>query len=362
MSPHMKALISGLVFFLPAAAMAQESDWGFKPSLSGEISAETQGEWTYAADDDNERWRLGGEANAYLTLGLTERIALETSLMFEQVEDHEAGEDDFFENHGAYVEELKLTWTGEALSAFAGKYNPAFGIAWDRAPGIWGDEFAGDYEMTERLGAGGGARFGGGSWGMHAVTAGAFFADTSFLSDSLGKSRGNLDLSDGGASNTEDLSSLAVALDSEGMAGVQGLSTHAALRHQSEGDEDSAGENETGYALGASYSFPVQERYEVALTGEYAGFDNFDAVREDRTYLTLGGEVTIDGKWTAHTTWTGRETEINGAEDDSDDMMTFGGGYRFDNGIKLDGGYLYKQESDIDSHTVGTKLSYDFSF
>lgn len=70
----------------------------------------------------------------------------------------------------------------------------------------------------------------------------------------------------------------------------------------------------------------------------------------------------IDEKWNIDSTYTNRKTEPDSAADISDHMFLLGGGYTFENKIHIDGGYLYKQESDLDSHTVGTRLTYDFSF
>jgi hypothetical protein len=32
-----------------------------------------------------------------------------------------------------------------------GKLNPGFGVAWDKAPGIYGTDLAEDYEISERI-------------------------------------------------------------------------------------------------------------------------------------------------------------------------------------------------------------------
>lgn len=332
MHAGMRILIAGLALFSPFCAMAQEdgSGWesgysdsgynsgydsggGFNPEFHADIPIEIKSELTYAADGDNERWLTDADIEPYLTLKLTDHIGVESGLVLEQVKGPDPGDTEFFSGHGLYVEQLKATWTGEALSAYAGKYNPVFGIAWGKAPGIWSDEFTEDYEMTERLGAGGAARFGGGAWGEHTLSAGTFFSDTSFLSGSLGTGRGRTSLSDGGASNTEDFSSFTLALDSKAPANIRGLETHAGFRHQAAGDKDPSGDSENGYALGATYEFPVQDRYAVALTGEYAGFSNFNAGPQDARYWTLGGQVKIDEKWNIDSTYTNRKTEPDSA-------------------------------------------------
>lgn len=366
MRAGMKILMAGVALFLPVQAMAQEGNWetgsDFNWTFHAKVPIKVKSELTYAADGDNERWLTNADIKPYLTLGLTDHIGIETGLRLKQVRGPEPGDTEFFQSHGLYVEQLKLTWTGQALSAFAGKYNPVFGIGWDKTPGIWNDEFTINYKTAERLGLGGSAQFGEGVWGHHRLSAGTFFADTTFLSGSVGTGRGRRSLSDGGASNTEDFSSFTLALDSQAPANIQGLNTYMGFRHQSPGDKGPAGDSENGYALGATYEFPVQDRYSVFLIGEYAGFSNFRTAPSDAQYWTAGGKVTIDEKWNVESTYTNRKIDPDHGSDTTDHMFFLDGGYTFANGIHLDGGYLYKQESEVDSHTIGTRLLYNFSF
>ena len=63
-------------------------------------------------------------------------------------------EENVSEDYDLIVSELFLEWSGDEVSAHVGKINPAFGIAWDVAPGLYGADFAGDYEVAGQLGAG----------------------------------------------------------------------------------------------------------------------------------------------------------------------------------------------------------------
>ncbi len=92
-------------------------------------------------------------------------------------------------SHTGYAETLILRWTQDPWRVFAGKINPRFGAAWSRAPGVFGADYAGDYQLREKLGAG--ARI----WmdqildlpdplGNQSLQFEAFQADTSFLSAS----------------------------------------------------------------------------------------------------------------------------------------------------------------------------------
>ncbi len=92
-------------------------------------------------------------------------------------------------SHTGYAETLILRWTQDPWRVFAGKINPRFGAAWSRAPGVFGADYAGDYQLREKLGAG--ARI----WmdeildlpdplGYQSLQFEVFQADTSFLSAS----------------------------------------------------------------------------------------------------------------------------------------------------------------------------------
>ncbi|HRC26649.1 MAG TPA: hypothetical protein PKX87_04365 [Alphaproteobacteria bacterium] len=342
---------------------ATGSAYGFAPRLHGDFLFELEDDWTVNSDNnDDERNDLYGTVESYLRLGLTDRIGIETGLVFEPVRDLDPDENGFFDNEGLYVEQLKLVWQGESLGAFIGKYNPTFGTAWYLAPGIWGTDFAEDYELTERLGFGGNATWATPEWGRHTLNAGTFFADTTFLSDSWLESRGDLDESDGGASNTQSLSSFSITLDGQDVGAVAGLGYHLGFRRQAEGDADTAGDNETGWVAGATYEFRPAERYQVNLMGEYADFSNFDAGPDDATYLTAGATLTIDEKWNAAVSWTGRDTDLAAGGSNSDHLFQLSGGYAFDNGVQIDAGWRNASESNDSSNALGARLAYEWDF
>ncbi|MBI4031940.1 MAG: hypothetical protein HY370_09710 [Proteobacteria bacterium] len=333
------------------------------PAMEGSISIELQNDWAYDSDDRSS------EVNTMFTtiepafvLSLTEHLAIEAALVFEPIQNADPGDDTFFDNEGGYIEELKLTWAEENFSLFAGKYNPPFGMAWDMAPGIWGGDFAEDYETTERIGFGGHVNFGSESAGEHTITAGTYFADTTLLSESVVTRRGELDKSDGGISNTEDFSSFAVALDSANPAGLEGLRTHGAYRHQAAGDADIGADDEDSFALGANYEFPVSQRIQGVALGEGVVVHNVDGGTDDVNYLTTSFTLIIDEAWNIAASWTGREMDISGGADIDDDLFQFSAGYAFENGLRIDAGYRYAEDNGIETRMVGTRLSYGFNF
>ena len=142
------------------------------PRLDGEISFEIQNDYTFEADDEEAELNdLFSTTELFAVFGLTPEISLRSAITFEPVKDPSPGDDRYFGDHGAFVETLGLAYETDHFSVFGGKFDPTFGVAWDIAPGIYGDEIPGDYELEERIGVGGSATFSGDALGAPTLTA-----------------------------------------------------------------------------------------------------------------------------------------------------------------------------------------------
>ncbi len=347
------------VSILGAACPAKAEE--FRPQLHGLVTFELEDDWAVDSDNsDSEVNSLYTTISPYLIFSLTEHLALETALVFETVRDPDAGEDNYFENEGLYTEEIKLSYEGDNYSVFAGKFDPSFGSAWDLTPGVYGTEFAEDYQLLERIGAGGSYTLGEDETGEYTVTANAFFADTTLFSDSLFESRGDVDKDDGGLSNTEGFSSYSVTLDGENAAGIEGFNANLGYRSQAEGDADTGLDTEHGYVAGANYTFALSEAVEANVIGEWAGLRNLDGTDDEADYYTAGIGIAV-GNWNAATSWTGRNIDST-ADDTNDDLYQASVGYTFSNGMTFDVGYKHTDVSDIDTDTLGGLLTYTYEF
>ncbi len=139
-----------------------------------------------------ERMRQGNQFTdqAYGRAAVSARLqgpagfSLSTTLRLEPGPTSPAG---LVPSHTGYAETLILRWTQDPWRVFVGKINPRFGAAWSRAPGMFGADYAADYQLREKLGAG--ARL----WmdeildlpdslGYQSLQFELFQADTSFLS------------------------------------------------------------------------------------------------------------------------------------------------------------------------------------
>ncbi|QIE54735.1 hypothetical protein G5B40_04330 [Pikeienuella piscinae] len=318
------------------------------PRLTGGVAIEVEDDYTFDSDDKTAEINdLYNTTEAALSLEFSASTSLNTTLVFEPIRDPGPNDDREFEDQGLYMEELYFRRDFGPAAALAGKYDPAFGFAWDAAPGLYGADFAEDYELTEKLGAAIEIPFelGGGD---AAFTIAAYMADRTIFSDSLFSNRGNLDESDGGVSNTDAPESFVVSLAGE----ADGFTYNLGFRRQAEGVGDA--KDEYGFVAGASAPIGGSG---VEMLGEFAYFPNFDGSSDSAVYGALGlaapvGPVTLSGVYSLR--------DVQHAS--TDHLATVSAEYEIAEGLSVGAGYRYGDEGGVESHTVGALLVYEFGF
>ena len=175
-----------------SAGSAEASDF---PTLSADFLAELQYENAVGPSSAKPQSDyLFTTIEGGLSLGLSERLSVDSVVLIEIFDDPPPGQNSVFEDHALFAEELMVTYHGDSWSAFAGKFNTAFGTAWDLGPGIWGVDFPEDYEVAEKIGFGGSKTFESATGGAHTVYGSLYRADRSVLSESLVGNRGRVRL------------------------------------------------------------------------------------------------------------------------------------------------------------------------
>jgi hypothetical protein len=200
------------------------------PVISGELGIEVEDDWAYKSDDRaNQHNDLYATIEPSATVQFTKEFSVFAHAVLEPVRDAEKFDNRVFEDHGVYVEDLYVNYDTGTWAIRGGKLNVGFGVAWDRTPGVYGTDFAeAGYETSERIGIIGSYAVDAGNNGAHRISAGTFFFDTSILSESALRGRGDTHKADGGVSNTESFESYVVALDGEKIAALGGLGYHVA--------------------------------------------------------------------------------------------------------------------------------------
>jgi len=322
------------------------------PYIEGEFIWELQGDFTTSTDDPAAELNdVFGYIELAASLYLSDVLQINTVVVGEPVQDPAAGQNRFFDDHGLYVEAVNVQVNlSEYTSLMAGKFGPGFGTAWDMTPGIYGVDFAEDYELAEMLGFEVSHMFAANSLGAVTLGASVFYADTTFLSDSIITRRGRTNLADGGAGNTEEPNNFAVSLDGEELPDMPGFEWHLAYRHLSAGQGDVADEH--GIVAGITQEVEFGDEQAAVFNLEYAAFDNFGGSADDVDYLTAGLTF-IDGPWHTDISGTLRNRDVVAGADVDDVLFQASVGYVDENDIDWNVGYKFAEEGGVDSHTFG---------
>lgn len=353
-------LLTGTILSLGYGQAAHAQSF---PAISGEVATELQNDYTANSDDPttDEYNHLFSTTEIAATIRFNDNFFIDGTAVWEDIQDPEPNKNDFLDNEGIYIEEIKLNYENGPWAAWAGKFNPGFGVAWDAAGGIWGVDFAEDYEVTEKIGLGGSYTFENDQLGAHTFAANTFFADTTFLSGSTVTNRNTLDKSDGGVSNTEDFSSYVISLGGDNLAGVENLYYTLGYRNQDEGDTTTGGDRETGYVAALGHAFPVSDRVEMDALIEFADINNFEAGTADNQYITTSLTTTIDEQWNIAASYTSRNIDDAGA-DANDHLLQISGGYDFGQGTTADIGWRNSEEGGTDTDIIGALITHTFEF
>ncbi|MEO1494981.1 MAG: hypothetical protein AAFV19_22785 [Pseudomonadota bacterium] len=320
---------------------------GHLPVFTADFALELENDFTFSSTDpDAEINDTFATLEGALSLAFSTGTSLNATVLFEPVLDAE--DDRFFEDHGLFAQELFLAQEFEGGNVIFGKFNPAFGSAWDLAPGIFGVDFAEDYELTERLGAAITLGFDAFE-GEHEFSLAAFSADTTFLSSSAVEDRGRLRGQDGGVSNTQSPASFAVSL--AGAFGDTGYNAGVQFQSVAPGE----GFNQYGFVGGVTHVIPFSDDNGVELLAEAAFFPDFDGAEEAAFIGTLGaaapiGPVTLSGVYAL------RDIE----DADTDHLATTTAEMELFDGFTGAVAYRFGREEGESNHTLGVLFVYEF--
>ncbi len=356
-------ILAGLLGMQAETALADadspDPTTGQTPLFSGILAFETENDWTFQSDDPaGELSDLFNTIELVGGLNITPALSAQMHLTFEPVQDPTGNRT--LLDQGLYAEELFVQYQGRQARLFAGKFNPTFGTAWDEAPGVYGVDFAEDYELAERLGLGAEVASGQTPVGILVLTGNIFTLDTSALSDSIITSRGRTNRTDGGAGNTETLDSFSITLDGANIPALPGLGYHVGYRFQQMGFGPADVADEHGFVAGLNGTMEMSA-VELEWVGEVVFLDNAEGSRDQLWYYTFGAQVEFS-RYNVAASFTGRPRNVFGGPNLDDRLFQVSAGVEIYNGWTLDAGYKTSVEDDVRSHTVGLLLAREFKF
>ena len=314
-----------------------------------------------------------------LLVAPTDYLQLVTSIIAEPVVDPAPGENTVFKGIGTYVAELYTLVEAGPAAFRAGKFDTIFSLASEVAPGINATDLVSDFDADERLG--GEIILGFEGFGLnHALAASVFTTDRSILSKSLFTNRGRARLSDGGAGNTEDVSSFSITLDGCGGAETADcyldgeFGSRFGFRYQRAGhlteediEEDVKLGDELAYLAAATKSFELGEMT-LGLLGETAYLRNFDG-REDDALVVTGSAALETEPLTYIATYTEQVNLVAGGPDTREYLADFEVIYSSDDDTpfvganwQLGGAYAFARNADQETaHIFSLRAVFDFS-
>ncbi len=350
------------------------------PCVRYEVSTELQNDWIFAADPSSLTSDvLQPTLTTDFLYAPTDYLRLVTSIITEPVVDPAPGENMVFEGIGTYVAELYTVIEVGPATTRAGKFDTIFSLASQVAPGINAGDLVSDFDADERLG--GEIVLGYEGFGLsHALAATAFTTDRSILSESLFTHRGRTSLSDGGAGNTEGVSSFSLTLD--GCDGSETVDCYLdgdfgyrlGFRYQRAGhptEEDIEDDvnlgNELAYLAAATKSFELDEMT-LRLLGEMALIRHFDGRQDDALVVTGSAALDVD-TLTYIATYTQQMNLIAGDPDTRDYLADFEIIYSSDDNTpfagsswQLGAAYSFARIADHPhAHIFSVRAAFDFS-
>jgi len=325
---HLLAGVASACFAASGGMVWAQDSAGFSYEIELEVGVDS----VVSSDDPTaELTDVYAVGDVALEFSISDTVTAFAGLTLESVLDPTG--DRTFEDMGLYVGELGLAFELGNTTLSFGKISPAFGSAWDTAPGFYGTSYAEDYELAEMIGLMAAVELGQGT-----LTASAFYADDTALSDSWGTSRGRTSTADGGAGNTGKLNNFALQYDAEFGA----TTVHAGARFLSAGLGDA--DDERGFALGVTQAM----NDDLSLMAEVASFDGFGGTSDDALYATVGMSLS-QGPITYNAAFSRRDITSTGV----DNLFSVGLDYEFQNGTTLTAGYGFADEGGAESQMVG---------
>lgn len=350
-----RSLAHAWAFALVAAHFSSEaSAESAGPELGGDAIFRLGYNGVYEADSSlPETNDFLGIMIASPELRFSPLFSVKSEIRFEDV--RPPTEDRFFEDEGLFVRKLFAEFqVSDQLVVQAGKFTPSFSFASLVTPGMYGNNYNKEIELIERVGFGADYTFSGNGGGTFTLSAATFFDDTSFLSDSLGSSRGPKSREDGGASNTGSLESFAFSLLGTDLSQLPGFTFKVALLHEARGEGDSSDEN--GFLVAAAQSIALDNDRKFTWIAEAAPIWNFEGSADDVLYAS-GGLVYESGPWTSVLSGTYRRRDISGGGRFDDYSLQTSLDYRFGNGVSLAVAHEFLRAQNARSRRIGIRLS-----
>lgn len=348
------------------------------PGVSGALEVSVENDFFYKTTPKANRLNdLYTKTEASLGMHFNGELSLQTALKYEPIRAANV-HSRAFEDQALWVDRLFANYQGKENAVYIGKYHPTFSIGYDRAPGFFGNDFAEDYELKEKVGLGVGRKFDAGEAGEHEILFEVFQSDRWLTSRSFFNhaKRGDNNATriwqgherDGGLANDGNFDSYVVALNGDGGKVLPNFAYHLAYRRLAPGIGQSTAEHGVVGALQYGHEIASETWFKPMV--EYAKLRHTlapitqQSFERDATYLTTGFELSHkEWFWAASRTgrnFDARDNNRNGETHDR--LVATSVGYRFDVGVTTELGWKDERTSGANGKALGARIGYSKEF
>lgn len=324
------------------------------PRFDGDVVFRFAYDNDYTAEDPRiEAVDVAFKMEARPNLHFSDRFRLDAEIRLENT--GPPSENRTFEDQALFVRKLFLELdVTDQLTVFGGKITPSFAFFSLNIPGMYGNDYSKEIELIERIGLGADYALDGGALGQHIFSATTFFEDTTFLSNSAIRSRGQTRRADGGASNTESFESFTVAIEGRAIEALPGLTYKLAYVHEAKGVGDVADENGVLVAAKQRLSFENGDRLD--LIAEAASLSSFEGSGDDLLYISGGFSYATDPwRLTVSGTYRPRDLGADGTYDDYSIQTALS--YSIAPSWSVEIAHKFTADQDLKGNRIGLRLN-----
>jgi hypothetical protein len=338
---------------------------------------------TYQSENEQQKYQNTSlNTKLGLNIKLNNGFVVRTVAKFENTpkSEKDLGSNQFFNNQGAYVDELVLNYNYQNISVLAGKFATNFGSAWVINNGIWVNQIAKYYEMDEKLGLGLITKFGDKKTiGEYVFGFSSFTNDRKNLDNSIFIKRDSATKSEALVGDTRGLQSNVFSADiyyqfskKEKLSYHFAYSNLAINKRQNQSNILTKIDDQKSFALNINYEYPINKNILIDGFVEYVNINNLGGdIDSQSNFLTTNLTTYFNNFYLTIANAKEQKFKIgtNGVDYNINELSI---GYKFDDlrpilkGLSFAIGYNQKlidyKTNQVKSNAVGMLLKHKLEF
>ena len=373
------ALVALASLALPSTAMAQGGGKTPDPRPFAlfrdmfDTAGEWHGPWVNMSWQPQLEWSWQSEGvpknnfNAQVAwqayVWFTPEVTMNVNMTFEQVETPQANNQWFMYGEGVTAGDVWVQWSDQRTGIIGGRYTAPFGLAPLVLPGVFDTNFVNNYNFGGLMGGLATLSTGDEGGGIHALNAGFFGIDTTFMADGIFASTA----APSGPGTGGGVDSWVIGYSGANIPLLYPtLDINVAYINFGEGIGTTA--QQQGFNAGAYWQYMINNdgldtldaRYwSIGPLFEYVHFWNNNGIQDATADYYTFGLITNSGNWQADATVGWQNLTEPGSPDQDNFLFTANLGYNFFGPQSLvQVGYAYQETAGTIDHQVGIQVNF----